>query len=328
MDNKPLEKQAESFIKSQLLKFGFKVHDLSFDEKGSDLMIAKKVSNQRLKFINIQCKGRKLTTSATSITIPISYVQDNFLLFIYIIDKENNESLFLFFPDNIKSWKINKQGEYYLSISNYSLRGEKFSDKSFDKISAEKIEILLNSSEPKEYTSAFIDGIFLEKAVHQTARIYSSILPEKKFVKPNLSTIVRNILETYNKYKTEKTIINCFIFLSESFSIENAIDIDYETQKIFSKDGNQIRLVINKSDEIISFEILEEIERSINNDNILLVANDRAYEYDLSKLKKKGFDIIVIRSNLKDGNDMQSEFRWGDISWPIGLALGLDLNEL
>lgn len=53
MDNKPLEKQAESYIRSQLLRFGFKVHDLSFDENGSDLMIAKKASEDKLKYINI-----------------------------------------------------------------------------------------------------------------------------------------------------------------------------------------------------------------------------------------------------------------------------------
>lgn len=328
MDNKPLEKQAESFIKSQLLRFGFKVHDLSFDEDGSDLMISKKTSEQKLKFINIQCKGRNVTNSTTSVKIPKSYVQNNFLLFVYTISQETKESLFLFFPKNIRSWNENERNEYVLNITKAKLNDNYFLEKIFNQTAAKEIETLLSSSEPKEYTSVFIDGVFLEKAVRQTIGIYSEIWPEKKLAKPSLKDIVRNILEAYNRYKNEKTIINCNVFISESFDLEKAVDIDYKTQRILSKNGNQIRIIFYRSNDIIALEILDEIDRVIEKNNILLVANDEAYGYDLSELKEKGCDIIVIRSNLKDGNEMLSEFRWGDISWPIGLSLGLTIGEL
>ena len=325
MDNKPLEKQAQTYIYSQLLRYKFKVNELSFDENGSDLYIIKKTKKKQLKYLTIQCKGRRLSKNSSSITIPVEYIQDNFLLFTYIIDDEN-EYLFMFFPNQIKEWKINSKNEYSLSLNQEKILSQSFQEKIFDKNLADKIEDMLK--EVKEYTSIFIDGIFLEKAVNKTIKIYSDIYPDKTFQHPDLITIVKNILDFYNRYKTEKKIINCTLFMSRSFGLENRVDIDYDNLKFETKNGNQVRIFINKSDELIVFEILEELDRLLDNDNIVLVASDRAYEQSLSEYKKKEYDMIIIRSNYHDENDMYSEFRWGDITLPLGLALGLEKHEL
>ncbi|KFF06001.1 hypothetical protein B0A68_12025 [Flavobacterium reichenbachii] len=326
MDNKPLEKQAQSFIISQLIKFDFKVNELSFDEKGSDLYIIKQSKKHHLKYLTIQCKGRKLNDKNTSVRIPISYVENNFILFIYTIDDEKNENLFLFFPEQIKEWKINTKNEYSVSINKERIKQIDFQEKIFNRQLAYKIDELLK--DVKEYTSIFIDGIFLEKSIDWAYKTYSKIWPEKKLKKPDLIDVINNILEFYNRYKTEKKIINCTLFLSSSFSLEQRINIDYENLKFQTKNGNQVRILINKTNEIIAFEICEELDRLIDNDNIVLVASDQIYEHELSQLKSKGYDMIIVRSNYHDGSDMYSEFRWGDVTLAIGLAFGLERHEL
>ena len=130
MDNKPLEKQAQTYIYSQLLRYKFKVNELSFDENGSDLYIIKKTKKKQLKYLTIQCKGRRLSKNSSSITIPVEYIQDNFLLFTYIIDDEN-EYLFMFFPNQIKEWKINSKNEYSLSLNQEKILSQSFQEKIF-----------------------------------------------------------------------------------------------------------------------------------------------------------------------------------------------------
>ena len=78
-----------------------------------------------------------------------------------------------------------------------------------------------------------------------------------------MNTIVKNILDFYNRYKTEKKIINCTLFMSRSFGLENRVDIDYDNLKFETKNGNQVRIFINKSDELIVFEILEDEHKFI-----------------------------------------------------------------
>ncbi len=329
MDNKPLEKQAENYIKSQLSRFSFKFHgELSFDENGSDLMITKKTSKQTLKFLTVQSKGRKLKKNGASVKIPFDYVVNNFILFVYIVDEENEQYLLIFFPEEIKAWNRNSKNEFVLNITQKKIKVGEFQEKIFNKNLAEKIEELLNKSEPKEYTSILVDGIFLENAIKKTIQIYSNIYPDKTFKKPDLISIIQNCLKQYNKYKTEKKIIVCSVFMSKSFNLESIVNINYENQKFETSDGNQVRIFINKTDEIIAFEILEELDRLKDNDNILLIANDRIYENQLAEHKKEGYDMIIIRSNQHDESDMYTEFRWGDISYSIGLSIGLSNIDL
>jgi len=95
MDTKPLEIQAESYIKSQLLKYNFNVIKPIFDENGSDLIIVDNIENNLWHYINIQSKGRTVSIKNTNISIPVSYVNNQFYLYIQLI--VNSWKNYLFF---------------------------------------------------------------------------------------------------------------------------------------------------------------------------------------------------------------------------------------
>ncbi|MDD2799809.1 MAG: hypothetical protein PHV20_14560 [Bacteroidales bacterium] len=325
VDNKPLEEQAENYIKSQLLRFGFNVAKPSFDKKGSDLIILDNVERQNARIFKIQSKGRTISDKSTNIKIPISYVENEFILFIYTIDEERNESCFIFFSNDIKLWKKNGN-DYILSFNKKKISTEYFTNKLFNQNLATQIKTVLSKAEIKKYTSVIIDGIFLEKAIIKTIQTYQELWPDKIFVKPDLSSIIENILNRYDRHKSEKKGINCYLLLSESFGLESIINIG--SSSFNTEDGNQVRIFVNKTDEMIAFEVLEQLKRLINNDNIILVADDIIYEDELNKLKDKGVEIILVKLNENDGSNMFVQFMWGDMMYPIGTAIGLEGYEL
>jgi len=327
MDNKHLEEQAENFVKSQLLKYDFKVTKPSFDKKGGDLIILADIEKKNSKFLLVQSKGRTVLDVNTFVKIPIDYVQNNFILFIYTIDVDNKDCLYCFFPDDIKKWNINKSN-YTLTINKKRLKDKYFIEKEFSKKLATNINIVLNQTEIRKYTSVIIDGIFLQKAVDQTIKTYSEIWPDKIFIKPDLNSVIKCILDYYDRNKTETKIVNCYLLLSQAFDFESRININYDSQSFVTKNGNQAKVFINKTNEIISFEVLEQLDRLINNDNIILIADDRIYEDPLNELKKKGIEITVVMLNEHNGGDMFIEFNWGDILYPLGIACGLERHEL
>lgn len=327
MDNKPLEEQAENYIKSQLLKFEFKVTKPSFDKMGADLIIIESIDKKYSKFLKVQSKGRSISDENTSVKIPIAYIKDNFILFIYTIDENKNEFLFMFTTEEIQKWN-NKNDEYILTFNKRKIQTDYFTEKIFNKQLAAKIYLLLKKTEIKNYTSVIIDGIFLEKAIDSTLKTYSEIWPEKKFIKPDLNSVIKNILDYYDRYKTEKKMINCYLLLSESFYLESRININKTNQIFRTKNGNQVSVFINKTDEIIGIAVLEQLNRLINNDNIILVADDRLYENELNELKNKGVEIILVMFNEHNGSNMLVKFKWGDIMYPLGIALGLEKYEL
>ena len=50
-DNKPIEKQAENYLKSQLSKFDFNYQEPSYDKNGSDLTI---IENYKAKKMHLK----------------------------------------------------------------------------------------------------------------------------------------------------------------------------------------------------------------------------------------------------------------------------------
>lgn len=328
MDNKPLEEQAENYIKSQLINFGFNVAKPSFDKKGSDILIIDNIDTKKTRVLIVQSKGRNVNESFTSVKVPRSYVEDNFLLFLYTVDDERNNLLFLFFAEDIRTWHINNNDEYILTFNCKNIKSNNYNEKLFNQKLAEKIRLLLSNVEIKNYTSLIIDGIFLEKAIDKTKQTYSEIYPNKKFVKPDLNTVINNILESYDRFKTKKKIVNCYLLLSESFDLESRISINHDSNIFRTSNGNQVKVFINKTNEIICFEVLEQLDRLINNDNIILVADDQIYEHYLEEYKNKGVEIIVVKLNENFGSQMIIKFKWGDIMYPLGSALGLAKYEL
>ncbi|MCK5136988.1 MAG: hypothetical protein KAR19_14475 [Bacteroidales bacterium] len=327
VDNKPLEEQAENYIKSQLIKFGFNVMKPSFDKKGSDLIIVDNIEKQNSRLIKVQSKGRTISDKTTNVKIPISYVENDFILFIYTIDDKKNESCFLFFAEDINLWKKNGN-DFTISFNENKISTEYFKHKLLNQKLANQILKVLAKTEIKKYTSIIIDGIFLGKAIIKTIQTYQQIWPDKKFINPKLSSIVENILNKYDRHESEKKSIICYLLISDSFSLENIVDVDYSNQIFITKNGNQVRTFINRTDEIIAFEVIEQMERLVNNDNIILVADDIIYETELSKYKDSGIEMILVKLNENDGSDMFVHYMWGDIMYPIGIAIGLEKHEL
>ena len=76
-------------------------------------------------------------------------------------------------------------------------------------------------NEPKHKTSVIIDGIFLQQAIDKVIEIYSELKPDRKFIKPELHSIINNILDWYDKTKTIKKMISCHLWLSDAFDSES-----------------------------------------------------------------------------------------------------------
>lgn len=134
MDNKPVEDQAENYLKSQLIKYGFNLAKPSFDKYGSDLIIVDKINTDKTKILLVQSKGRTLKKETFSnVKIPEKYVKKNFVLFIYTIDEETKEDLlFMFNSNDIKNWNLNDEN-YQLNFNKKKILTDYFLDRKFDK---------------------------------------------------------------------------------------------------------------------------------------------------------------------------------------------------
>ncbi|RYX99923.1 MAG: hypothetical protein EOO35_00920, partial [Cyanobacteriota bacterium] len=169
-DNKPSELQAESLVIHELLKYGIKTTKPLFDEEGTDLLIIDQVSFRTAHVIKVQCKYRSYGSSKQNrVSIPTSYVSENFVLFLYVINEDKKDGLYVFFADDLKKWKI-YNSDYSFGISIATLEEQK--GKLFDIVAAETIKRKLKEVDVKKYTSIIIDGIFLEKAIQMTKLLY------------------------------------------------------------------------------------------------------------------------------------------------------------
>jgi hypothetical protein len=182
-------------------------------------------------------------------------------------------------------------------------------------------------SEPKHKTSVIIDGIFLQQAIDKVIEIYSELKPDRKFIKPELHSIIMNILDWYDKTKTIKKTINCHLWLSDVFNSESSFTI-HPTKNLFkTANGNPVKVVIEKAG-LIAPELLDQLENQVSIGDVILIADDRIYEPALDALFAKGYTVTVIMLNERDGSEMITSFNWGDILYPLGMAMGLEKNEL
>ena len=325
MDNKPLEEQAESLIKQQLLKYNFNVLKPSYDQYGADLLIIDNIKKQYSKTLKIQSKGRSLRGKNNLIVIPSKYVVDDFILFLYTIDNAYDDYLFIFFEEEIKKWNLNSKREYTLSLTSNNVKNKTFQKKVFNQKYAEEIQKRLSQLEVKKYTSVVIDAIFLEQAITKALGFYKEIYPNKIFLKPSIIEVIRNIIVMYNKYTTETKIINCNIF---SYMNEALIS-EIKLNNIILLDNNQeCRVYSHDTEEFVWSEVMEYLERVINTENVILVADDPIYQFELTPLKEKGVDISLVKfSGNNDSRFYIEGYKWGDIIYPIAQAMGLNDYE-
>ena len=323
MDNKPLEEEAESFIKQQLLKYDFNVLKPTYDKYGADLLILDDIQKQYPKTLKVQSKGRSLSGN-NSIKIPSKYVVDDFIVFLYTKDSEYNTYLFIYFEEEIKKWNLNSKNEYTLSLTSKNVKSKKFQEKVFNKNQAKELKKRLFRAEVKKYTSVIIDAIFLEQAIVKTLSIYREIYPDREIVRPNIMKVIKNIIVFYNRYNTKARIINCNIYSYMDKELELKIN---SNNSILLENNQECRVFAHDTEEFVCFEVMDYMERIVNTENIILVADDRAYEPILHELEDKNIDVILVQFSEGRGSNMLSGYRWGDIIYPIAQAIGLDQYE-
>ena len=180
----------------------------------------------------------------------------------------------------------------------------------------------------KSNTSVIIDGIFLEKAVDKTIETYSGIWPEKKFIKPDLNSVICNILDSYDKFTTDEMTVYGYLLVSESFNLGSRITTSPTEQTFITNSGNQVNVTIEKTDEISWPILLEQLDRLSADNNIIFVADDPIYESALNELNNKEVEIVVVMFNERDGGNMSIDSEWGDILYPMGISIGLERDEL
>ncbi|MEH2282854.1 MAG: hypothetical protein V7K90_16240 [Nostoc sp.] len=335
MDNKPLEIQAESIIQHKLVKDGFLVTKPSFDKEGSDLLIIENISQRITPFIKVQCKGRTIKKNS-NVTIPTRYVEENFVVFLYVEEYETkNDFIYVFFQDDIKSWRT-KGSDFQLIIPKDFQHRADFLERVYSKEARLKIENLLlrqtiNQLIKTNY-SVIIDGIFLEKAVVQTRKIYKRIYSEKTLCKPNIDAIVEQLLKDAHIKRKEE--VNCYLIYSTHFNLQAVVDIcEVEEDGLFMDDNSSLvgyncNLFKLKTQDFILFKVVEQLERIINVESVFLVADDVGYNPYLQDLKDRGVEVIVFQNSENSGSRMFHNFNWADISNPLALAMGLNQDEL
>lgn len=337
MDNKPLELQAEKLIEHKLIKHGLIVAKPSCDQEGADLLIIKDISQKITPLIKVQCKGRTIKKTS-HVTIPIKYVEENFVVFLYVEEESTKDDfLYVFFQDDIKGWRNEREGvNFQLTIPKDFQDREYFRGRILNREAITKIEnILLKQAVNqliKTYQSIIIDGIFLENAVKSTRNIYRRVYSEKILNKPNISAIVEQLLKyTHVERKQE---VNCYLIYSYDFSLEYVVDIEEITENDFLMEerlnfvGRDYNLYKLKTQDIVSFKVEKQLSRIINVENVLLVADDFAYVPYLQELKNKGVEIVVFHHSENFGSRMYHRFKWADITYPLALAMGLEEHEL
>jgi hypothetical protein len=297
--------------------------------------VVKDISNKTTPFIKVQCKGRTIKTNS-NVTISRSYVEDNFVVFLYVEEDETKEDfLYVFFQEDIKEWKI-KDGVFRLSIPRNFSDEDYFEKRIFTQETIFKIEnILVKQAASQKLTktnySVVIDGIFLEQAVIQTRDIYRKIHSEKTLIKPTIDGIIKQLLKYVSIECQEK--VNFYLICSDHFDLEFSVDIcNEEIYNLLTGEILDTSLSYNlfktRTQDLVFLEVEKQIERIINTENIFLVADDIVYTSYLQQLKDRDMDVIIFQNSENAGTRMHHKFNWANITYPIALSMGLAQYEL
>ena len=150
IDNKPLELEALQYVQSLVARYGFNYADPNYDQKGGDFFIIEEESGNLCRLLRCQSKGRDVSNNESHVDIPIGYVVDDFLVFVYVKPGRLDETkTYLYTADDIKSlW--NNNGRYYSLKLSKGFTNNNDNDKFlFDEDRSKIIGELLNSSSRK-----------------------------------------------------------------------------------------------------------------------------------------------------------------------------------
>lgn len=145
MDRSPLEEIAEACITAELHRESFLVAKPKPDSLGTDLLAFVEMADG-VKFCRIQCKGRSIAESSSSLEIPKDYVSGAFIVILYIEGKPRGD-LYCFFQSDIEQWNLNERtNEYTYSIPRKSYR-DKLQSYELSQAKFELIRKLIRSAE-------------------------------------------------------------------------------------------------------------------------------------------------------------------------------------
>lgn len=321
MDTKPLELEAESLIQHELIKYNFNLVKPTFDKEGADLIIIDDAKSKFTKTLKVQCKGRTLSGNSVRVEIPTTYVDEGFVVFIYIKQENFNNQLFVFFYDDILRWNISGN-KYAISISRSQINNNELSYFLFSGDKAKLIRDTLIKSEIKKYTTVLVDLNYLNDAVAKTIEIYKDIYPDRELQKPSFNNAVKCILELYDHFKIEGKSINCHIF---SYNEESPLVVT--SNKIETDTGYTVKIYREEAEDIVAFEMLDHLHRIVNSENVILVSNDELFDSELELLIDKGVEVTMILYSSRNGRNIYAKNKWGDIVYPLAQAMGLERHE-
>jgi hypothetical protein len=333
MDNKPFEMQAEAFATNRLLRAGLKLTKPSFDILGADFVLLGDMAGNTTPFVKVQIKGRTLNND-NSVEIPASYVVDNFVVFIYLQWGESGEELLVFFRADLERWPLSN-GRYRLRIPKGFHSDNYFLQHRYGEGSAEEIRRILFGYQPvKKFNSMLIDGVFLKKAIHVTVETYSEIYPERAWDTPRIGSLLTELSRYAGEVASHP--FNCFLIESMDIPLGRKLIWDESpTRDEMGERGIEhfhvdplYDLFRLRTSEIVLFKMEEQLERIINTENVLFVADDPGYNPYLQALYDRKMTITIAQLKGDFGSRMQHNFRYFDIMYPIGRCLGLAAEEL
>lgn len=319
IDNKPQEDQAESLVKFTLHEAGIKHGKPAFDQQGADLIILDNLDQKFSPILKAQVKFRAISAEKTNnVTIDIRYVTENFLCFIYVTGLEQSK-LYIFFAEDFNEWH---KGDKKFTLQLSEKKMPEYKSKVFNSEAVERIKVLLKRQPIKKYTSLIIDGIFLRQAIQTMFTSYEDVYPKIRSKKPRLDIIVKQLLKDYNQYPDERLSIHAHIFISSEFPLDDLLDMPKES---FFRSGVApgVKIHIYKTKDLLLFDVMDHLDRTVNTENILLAVNDKGYQGVLNQLQKKGVDIILLTVHTDQGRQIFTEFRWGDIVYPLARTFGV-----
>jgi hypothetical protein len=110
-----------------------------------------------VKFCRVQCKGRTVTSNATNIEIPVSYISPSLVVFLFV-DSGNTEetNLYCFLSSDIEQWKVSGKN-YTLPIPRNTFK-RKLEAYRFDSSKANLIKTVIKNAEVKDEFKRLVYG--------------------------------------------------------------------------------------------------------------------------------------------------------------------------
>lgn len=268
MDNKPLEKLAEDYIKTRLSKANIKYLKPNYDTDGTDLVLLNPINKHYARQVIVQSKGRNVSNKQSNVSIPQEYVVSNFICFLYLEVKEDPaDYVYIFFSHSIKKWDL-RNNKYILSIPKSFKTQEYFLNHKFNPTShITEIKDLLNNVPIFRQSYIQFEKMELTEILFEMWKKYDSL--------PDLN-LVRAIYDDFYSL-SDSYAQDIFLIFTIGMHIEN---LEYRTLDGFMQDIYQAKNLSKPISETVCI---------INPENIKQIHSSWAIVY--SRLKFGQVDV-------------------------------------